>query len=67
MHRNSRRQVRPMLEGLEGRQMLSTAAGGPIVPQTIPLTSTESGAYTVRVERSSPLIERGRAWRQSVG
>jgi phospholipase/lecithinase/hemolysin len=38
--------------------MLSTAAGGPIVPQTIPLTSTESGAYTVRVERSSPLIER---------
>jgi hypothetical protein len=58
MQRNSRRHVRPVLEGLEGRQMLSTAAGAPIVPSTIPLTSTESGTYTVRVERSSPLIER---------
>ena len=38
--------------------MLSTAAGGPITPQTIALTSTESGTYSVRVERSSPLIER---------
>jgi hypothetical protein len=47
-----------MLGGLEGRQMLSTAAGGPIVPQVIALTSTESGTYSVRVERSSPLIER---------
>jgi phospholipase/lecithinase/hemolysin len=47
-----------MLEGLEGRRMLSTAAGAPIIPQTIPLTSTESGTYSVRVERSSPLIER---------
>jgi hypothetical protein len=47
-----------MLEGLEGRQMLSTAATAPIVPQTIPLTSAESGTYSVRVERSSPLIER---------
>jgi phospholipase/lecithinase/hemolysin len=47
-----------MLEGLEGRQMLSMAASAPIVPQAISLTSTESGTYSVRVERSSPLIER---------
>jgi hypothetical protein len=47
-----------MLEGLEGRQMLSTAASAKIIPQAIPLTSTESGTYSVRVERSSPLIER---------
>ena len=38
--------------------MLSTAAGGPIVPQSISLTSTESGTYSLRVERNSPLIER---------
>jgi phospholipase/lecithinase/hemolysin len=54
----SRRRVRPVLEGLEDRQMLSTAASTPIIPQTIPLTSTESGTYSVRVQRSSPLIER---------
>jgi hypothetical protein len=47
-----------MVEGLEGRQMLSTAAGTPTIPQSIPLTSTESGTYSVRVERSTPLIER---------
>jgi hypothetical protein len=47
-----------MLEGLEGRQMLSTAASATIIPQAIPLTSTERGTYSVRVERSSPLIER---------
>jgi phospholipase/lecithinase/hemolysin len=58
MKKTSRRHVRPMLEGLEGRQMLSTAAGAPIVPQAVSLTSTESGTYTVRVERSSPLFER---------
>jgi hypothetical protein len=58
MQRTSRRQMRPMLEGLEGRQMLSTAASATIIPQAIQLTSTESGTYTVRVERSSPLIER---------
>jgi hypothetical protein len=47
-----------MLEGLEGRQLLSSATTAPILPQTIPLTSTESGTYSVRVERGSPLIER---------
>src|SRR5262245_15830922 len=58
MQRTSRRQMRPMLEGLEGRQMLSTAASATIIPQAISLTSTERGTYSVRVERSSPLIER---------
>jgi len=58
MQRTSRRQMRPMLEGLEGRQMLSTAASVTIIPQEISLTSTERGTYSVRVERSSPLIER---------
>ncbi len=58
MKRTNRRHVRPMLEGLEGRQMLSIAASAPIVPQAISLTSTESGTYSVRVERSSPLLER---------
>ena len=58
MQRNSRRHVRPVLEGLEGRQMLSTAASATIIPQAISLTSTERGTYSVRVERSSPLIER---------
>src|SRR5262245_27504453 len=58
MQRNSRHHVRPVLEGLEGRQMLSTATGAPIHPQTISLTSTESGTYSVQVGRSSPLIER---------
>jgi hypothetical protein len=50
--------MRPMIEGLEGRQMLSTAARATIIPQAISLTSTERGTYSVRVERSSPLIER---------
>jgi hypothetical protein len=50
--------VRPMFEGLEGRQMLSMAASAAIVPQAIPLTSTESGTYSLQVERRSPLIER---------
>ena len=58
MQRNGRRHVRPMLEGLEGRQMLSTAASASIVPRTIPLTSTESGTYSVPVEPTSPLLER---------
>jgi hypothetical protein len=49
-----------MLEGLEGRRMLSMAAGAPSIPQAIPLTSTQSGIYSVHVERSSPLIERFR-------
>jgi phospholipase/lecithinase/hemolysin len=49
-----------MLEGLEGRQLLSTAATGHLIPQAIPLTSTESGTYSVQVERTSPLIERFR-------
>ena len=58
MQRNGRRHVRPMLEGLEGRQMLSTAASASIVPRTIPFTSMESGTYSVPVEPTSPLLER---------
>jgi phospholipase/lecithinase/hemolysin len=58
MQKTNRRHVRPMLEGLEGRRMLSTAASAPIAAQAISLTSTETGTYSVRVERSSPLIER---------
>jgi hypothetical protein len=57
MQRADRNHVRPTLEGLEGRQMLSTAASASILAQTIPLTSTERGTYSVQVERSSPLIE----------
>jgi phospholipase/lecithinase/hemolysin len=49
-----------VLEGLEGRQLLSTAAGQPIRSHALPLTSTENGTYSVQVERSSPLIERFR-------
>jgi phospholipase/lecithinase/hemolysin len=60
MKKTSRRHLRPVLEGLEGRQMLSTAAGASIVSRAISLTSTETGTYSVRVERSSPLIERFR-------
>jgi hypothetical protein len=58
MQRADRNHVQPTLEGLEGRQMLSTAASASILAQTIPLTSTERGTYSVQVERSSPLIER---------
>jgi phospholipase/lecithinase/hemolysin len=58
MKKTGRRHVRPMLEGLEGRQMLSTAASAAIVPQAISLTSTETGTYSVRMERSTPLLER---------
>jgi phospholipase/lecithinase/hemolysin len=47
-----------MLEGLELRQMLSMASSVPIVPQAILLTSTESGTYSVQLERGSPLLER---------
>ena len=60
MKRTSRRHVRPVLEGLEGRQMLSRGASGSVIPHAIPLTSTESGTYTVQVERASPLIEQFR-------
>jgi phospholipase/lecithinase/hemolysin len=58
MKRTSRRHVRPVLEGLEGRQLLSTSVGQQFRSYAIPLTSTESGTYSVHVERSSPLIER---------
>jgi phospholipase/lecithinase/hemolysin len=58
MKRTSQRQIRPVLEGLEGRQLLSTAASGHFIAQAIPLTSTESGTYSVHVQRTSPLIER---------
>src|SRR5262249_44783964 len=60
MKPTNRRHVRPMLERLEGRRMLSMAAGGPSIPRAIPRTSTESGTSSVHVERSSPLIERFR-------
>ena len=43
MRRASRRQIRPVLEGLEARQLLSTAAHWQIISQPIPLTGTESG------------------------
>ena len=58
MKRTRIRHVRPMLEGLEGRQLLSTAASGHISSHAIPLTSTERGTYSVQLERTSPLIER---------
>jgi hypothetical protein len=53
-----------MLEGLEGRQLLSTIAHphAPAHPvaetsRPIPLTSVETGTYSIRVERTSPLLE----------
>jgi len=58
MKRTTKRQVRPALEGLEGRQLLSTTAAGNHTSQALPLTSTETGSYSVQVERFSPLIER---------
>jgi hypothetical protein len=36
MKRTSRRHCRPVLEGLEGRQMLSRGASGSIIPHAIP-------------------------------
>jgi phospholipase/lecithinase/hemolysin len=61
------RSVRPALEGLEGRQLLSATWYGHAVPRpaaetshAIPLTSIERGTYTVRVERTSPLQEQFR-------
>jgi phospholipase/lecithinase/hemolysin len=64
MRRAIKRLVRPRLEGLEGRQLLSTTWHGHARPQpaaqtthAVPLTGIESGTYTVRVERESPLRE----------
>src|SRR5262245_43371129 len=64
MRRAISRSVRPALEGLEGRQLLSTAWHGHAGPQptaeatrAVPLTGVESGSYSIRVERSSPLLE----------
>ena len=64
MRQRINRSARPALEPLEGRQLLSTAWYGHAVPQPatetshgIPLTSVESGTYSVRVDRTSPLRE----------
>jgi hypothetical protein len=64
MRRASKRSVRPALEGLEGRQLLSTTSAGHALPHAgaetthaVPLTGTESGTYTVRVQHDSPLRE----------
>ena len=64
MKRTIKRSVRPRLERLEGRQLLSTTWHGHSHPQpaaqpthAVPHTGTESGTYTVQVERDSPLRE----------
>jgi phospholipase/lecithinase/hemolysin len=64
MRRAIKRSARPTLEGLEGRQLLSTTAHRhPLSHQAaetshpVPLTGLETGTYTVRVERTSPLVE----------
>jgi hypothetical protein len=58
------RSVRPTLEGLEGRRLLSMTAHHRAVlhpaaetARAVPLTGNESGTYTVRVQRTSPLRE----------
>ena len=60
-----KRCVRPAIEGLEGRQLLSSTSAGHALhhaaaqtTHAVPLTGTESGSYTVRLERESPLRER---------
>jgi phospholipase/lecithinase/hemolysin len=62
-----KRSVRPAVEGLEGRQLLSTTVHGHILPHQaaetshpVALTGAETGTYTVRVERSSALVEQFR-------
>jgi hypothetical protein len=52
------------MEGLEGRQLLSTTVHGHILTHQaadtshpVALTGAETGIYSVRVERSSPLVE----------
>jgi hypothetical protein len=64
MRRATKRSARPRLEGLEGRQLFSTTAYGHALLQPaaetsrpVPLTGVETGTYTVRVERTSPLVE----------
>jgi phospholipase/lecithinase/hemolysin len=67
MRRSINRLLRPALEGLEGRQLLSTVSHQHAAPQppaettrAVPLTGVESGSYSVRVVRSSPLMEQFR-------
>jgi hypothetical protein len=62
-----KRLVRPTMEGLEGRQLLSTTVDGRVLPHQaaetshpVALTGAETGTYTVRAERSSPLVEQFR-------
>jgi phospholipase/lecithinase/hemolysin len=64
MKRAMNRSVRPALEDLEGRRLLSMIAHHRAVlhpaaeaARAIPLTGVESGTYTVRVQRTSPLRE----------
>jgi hypothetical protein len=65
MRRANKRPVRPALEGLEDRELLSTTWRGHAHPQpavevshALSLTGVESGTYSVRVARTSPLQER---------
>src|SRR5262245_11835048 len=67
MRRANKRPVRPALEGLEDRKLLSTTWRGHALPQpatetgrALSLTGIESGTYSVRVVRTSPLQERFR-------
>jgi hypothetical protein len=64
MRRAINRSLRPALEGLEGRQLLSTTSHGHVAPhlaaeaiRAVPLTGVESGSYSIRMERSSPPLE----------
>src|SRR5262249_15900333 len=65
MRRAIKRPVRPALEGLEDRKLLSTTWRGHALPQpaaetsrAASVTGVESGTYSVRMVRISPLTER---------
>jgi phospholipase/lecithinase/hemolysin len=69
MTRTSKRTARPAVEGLETRQLLSTAVSAPATLRPLPaatattghpmpLTGGGAGTYSMRVERGSPLVER---------
>src|SRR5262249_38483576 len=65
--RANKRPVRPGIEGLEDRRLLSTTWRGHALPQpaaetshAVSLTGIESGTYSVRVVRTFPLQERFR-------
>jgi phospholipase/lecithinase/hemolysin len=71
MARTRKRTTRPSLEGLEARQLLSTAPAPPTAPLPVPaelatkghpvaLTGNGSGTYSVKVEQGSSLVERFR-------